>query len=91
MNKTNLIDFCIVGKYYKDKNYKILVLKSSENGWTARCDDASLNTDYISNEKIPNLLDWFKCDFSQYRMFEDLQEALAYRDEKLRVDKNSNH
>ncbi len=76
MEKSNLITFFIVGKSVKDREFKMIRLDSSTQGWN----QASLNTNdfnvsYVSNENISSLLEWFKCDFSSYRMFELEEDA----------------
>ena len=86
MEKNNLMNFQIVGKSMTDKEWKILHLTSTGKGWMQICDDKSYINDYVSNETIHELLEWFKCDFFQYRMFEDLEEAKAYLNDRKNVN-----
>lgn len=84
MDKTNLITLFIVGKSIHDHKFIIVTLSSTEKGWRQRSADSKFHdVDYVSNEQIPDLLEWFKCDFFQYRMFENLSEALEYQAEKI--------
>ena len=87
MNKTNLIEFFIVGKNVQDNKIKIMNLKPTNIGWIQNTmNDKSLNREYVSQETVPDLLEWFKCDFFQYRMFHQLEEAQEYANEKMKHD-----
>lgn len=87
MDKTNLITLFIVGKSIHDHKFVIVTLYSTEKGWCQRSADSKFHdVDYVSNEQIPDLLEWFKCDFFQYRMFENHLEALEYQVGKIELD-----
>ena len=86
MDILNLITFHIVGKTVKDREFKLVSFSSTKNGWKQRCKSQFLNVDYVCNEDIPKLLEWFKCDYSQYRMFQDLSEAQEYIASKKGTD-----
>ena len=86
MEKNNLMNFQIVGKSMRDKQWKILHMTSSEKGWKQTCDDHGYYNDYVSNETTHELLEWFKCDFFQYRMFEDPEEAMEYLNNRKNVN-----
>lgn len=82
MNKNNLIEMYIVGKYMNDKKFKLLHISATKKGWMQTCDDRALDCEYVSAERIPELLEWFKCEFLNYRMFQNLKEATMYLDDK---------
>ena len=87
MENSNLIAFYIVGKYIETNKILLLKLSSINNGWEQRClNFRGYDNLYISNEKIPDLLEWFKRDFYQYRMFHDQESAENFVNEKKIVD-----
>ena len=73
----------VVGKYMHDKKMKLIHLTATDKGWMQTSSDRSLDCEYVSGEKIPDLLDWFKCEFFNYRMFQNSEEAMMYLDEKM--------
>jgi hypothetical protein len=80
MDSKNLIKFFLVGKTVRERQFILLEMTSTKKGWK----QVSLNNDhtydfmYENNEMIPELMNWFKIDFSQYRMFDDLVDAEVY-------------
>lgn len=85
MDKNNLIDFYVVGKTIREKDFRMVHLESIERGWVQRAygRDRTYDFVYVSNETVPELIDWFKKDFTQYRMFDAKAEASAYLADKL--------
>ena len=85
MEKNNLM-FFVVGKT-KNNEVKLLKLNPTQKGWFQSCfNDSSFFNEYVSNEGLTDLLDWFKLDFYQYRIFQDQEEAKEYADEKMNVN-----
>lgn len=79
MEKKNLIMFYIVGKCALTRDYRILRLTSTDRGWIqTSLNEYDLCRVYESNEKLNVLLEWFRLDFSQYRMFEEEADAWAH-------------
>ena len=39
--------------------------------------------EYVSNEQVPQLMDWFRIDFTQYRIFDCRVEAEEYLNNKI--------
>lgn len=80
MDSNNLIEFFVVGKTVKERQFILLKITSTKKGWN----QVSVNNDrtydfkYESHEMIPKLMEWFKIDFSQYRMFDDVIDAEVY-------------
>lgn len=85
MNKNNLIDFYVIGKTVREKDFRMVHLQSTSRGWFQQADGSDRTYDfvYLSKETVPELVDWFKKDFTQYRMFDEKEEATAYLAEKL--------
>lgn len=80
MDTNNLIDFFIVGKTAKTNETRFLSVKKTEKGWhqDSSHSDRCYDFDYISREQIPDLMNWFKCDFKHYRMFTNREDAQEY-------------
>ena len=72
----------VVGKHAIDKDFKIIHLSATDKGWMQTSEDRALDCEYVSRETIPELLEWFKCEFINYRMFQNLEEATMYLDER---------
>jgi hypothetical protein len=73
----------IVGKHIRDNKYMLIKLEATNKGWHQTCDHRALDCEYVSNESIPQLLEWFKCEFFNYRIFQNQEEAAMYQDEKM--------
>lgn len=82
MKKNNLIEMYVVGKYMSDKQFKLIHLSPTDKGWMQTCSDRALDCEYVSEETIPDLLDWFKCEYLNYRIFQNSEEAKMYLNEK---------
>jgi hypothetical protein len=80
MDKNNLIDFYIVGKTIRERKFIVSTFNVTSKGWLQQSifDDKSYDFKYESDETIPDILNWLKCDFTQSRMFNSLSEAQAY-------------
>ena len=86
MLKTNLISFFVIGTHVKDSKIKIVHLNKTSRGWYQKClNDNGFYAEYVSNENIPQLLDWFRFDFSSYRIFDSEEEAMSYLNEKMQM------
>lgn len=83
--ENNLIRFFVVGKCLKNKDLNILTISKTKKGWTQNCKNPTYNFEYLSSESVVELLEWFKLDFSSYRMFQDLQEAMEYTTKKSKA------
>ena len=81
----NTTEFFVVGKTRNERDFRLAHLKSTPKGWDQVCPNANKAYDfqYVSNEKIPDIMEWLKIDFTQYRMFDDLSEAEAYKVMKI--------
>ena len=85
MEKNNLMKFQVIGNSMKDNKWKMLILQATDTGWIQTCEDRSHCNTYVSNELFNDLLEWFKCDFFQYRIFEDHEEATAYLNDRTKI------
>jgi len=81
--------FFVVAKSVKENEVKILKLIPTEKGWFQSClNDRYYFCEYVSKESLTDLLEWFKLDFCQYRIFQDQEEAVEYANGKMN---SSNH
>ena len=91
----NLIEeqpFYIVGQYVDDEkcvDYAQLVFTPTSKGWTQRSAQKGFNNDYVSNETIPTLREWMKCDFQRTWHFDDEEAAAAFWQKKLSANPRS--
>ena len=92
IDTNNLIEmdthFYIVGKQInKTGEFSLLRLHKTRKGWKqeSNASDRKFDFEYVSNEQIPDLMKWFKYDFSKYRMFNDLADAREYLKNDLGV------
>lgn len=84
MKSKNLIGFYLVGKSTTERSFLFLTLMPTKKGWTQTCtEDRSYNCQYVCNENVTDLMKWFRIDFTQYRIFDDLQDAKSYLQSKI--------
>lgn len=83
--RKNVTEFYVVGKTKTTREFRLAHFTSKPKGWKQVCigSDKSYDFEYVSEEDVPQLMEWFKLDFTQYRMFDDLSEALAYKEMKI--------
>lgn len=78
MKENNLMTFYVIGKAVHDRKYKFATLSQTSAGWSQESKDRALCFQYVCKEKTVDLLEWFRCDYSQYRIFDDVESAQAY-------------
>lgn len=85
MNTKNLIEFYIVGKTVKQCDFRLVKLVETKRGWNQVSikNDKAYDFEYVSKENMTTLMEWFRADFSQYRMFNDYSEAQEYLNYKI--------
>ncbi len=82
------MSFYLVGKTLS-RDVCIFKVNKTDKGWMQLClNMKGYDVEYVSDEKMLDLFEWFKCDFSNYRIFQDEQEAMEYHDDKKTVVKN---
>lgn len=81
----NTTEFFVVGKTRGEREFRLAHFTSTSKGWNQMChqSDRLYDFEYVSNEKVPEIMEWLKLDFTQYRMFDDLSEAQAYKETKI--------
>lgn len=85
--------YWIVGKTTATHDYVLVSLKKCRKGWHQRLQrfnrpekeigNNNVDVDYICNETFESLFEWFKCDYRQYRLFDNYQNAESYLHEKM--------
>ena len=80
----NTTEFFVVGKTRNERVFRLIHFKSTLKGWDQIClqADKAYDFQYVSKENVPDIMEWLKIDFTQYRMFDDLLEAEAYKAKK---------
>ena len=53
----------------------VLRLSPTERGWTQYSETCGHNNEYVSNETVEDLRQWFRCDFVRFSIFEDADDA----------------
>ena len=83
---SNLIDegssFFVVGRDVGDKKYVMLTLIRTAVGWNQSSSARGYNREYVSNESMNALNEWFVCEFENVRVFEDRLEAMQFCERK---------
>lgn len=86
MEKNNLMSFFLVATTVGENEIKLLKLNPTVNGWYQSCsNDRAHFREYVSKETLTDLLDWFKLEFCQYRIFQNERDAMEYADEKMKA------
>ena len=81
-NLINCDHFFLVGKPIKSSKWELMRMSKTDNGWTQRCSTPGFDVDYVSNENVKDLKDWFACDYNSYHTFTNIEDAREYHQSK---------
>ena len=70
----------VVGIPQKDKDTRAVLstMYKSSSGWKQRSVEKGYDNDYVNNETLKILKEWFACDFSTFKTFKKIEDAQSY-------------